>query len=58
MFDLFHRNFVENRYFKRRATSSDRTAAKKKNSNPEIIASPTEHVKRAGIEMVMEKVKK
>ena len=58
MFDLFDRNFVENRYFKRRATGSDRPASKKKNPNPEIIASPTEHVNRAGIEMVMEKVKK
>ena len=37
-------------YFERRSTRSD-GPAKKKNPNPEIIASPTEHVSRAEIEM-------
>ena len=41
-------------YFKRRATDSDEPAAKKKNLNPEIIATATEHVKRAEFEMVMD----
>ena len=45
-------------YFKRRATGSDGPAAKKKNPNPEIIASPTEQVNRAEIEMVMDDVEK
>ena len=45
-------------YFKRRATGSDGPATKKKNPNPEIIASATEHVNRAAIEMVMDEVKK
>ena len=45
-------------YFKRRATGSDGPAAKKKNPNPEIIASATEHVNRAEIEMVMDEVEK
>ena len=38
-------------YFKRRVTSSDGPTAKKKNRNPEIIASTTEHAKKAEIEM-------
>ena len=37
-------------YFERRSTRSD-GPGKKKNLNPEIIASPTEHVSRAEIEM-------
>ena len=45
-------------YFKRRATGSDGSAAKKKNPNPEIIASATEHVNTAKIEMVMNEVEK
>ena len=45
-------------YFKRRATGSDGPPAKKKNPNPEIIASATEHVNRAEIEMVMDEVEK
>ena len=45
-------------YFKSRATASDRPTAKKKNPNPEIIASATEHVNRAEIEMVMDEVEK
>ena len=45
-------------YFKRRATSTDGPAAKKKNPNPEIIASATEHVNRPDIEMVMDEVEK
>ena len=40
--------------FKRRATGSDGPAAKKKNPNPEIIASTTEHVNRAETEMVID----
>ena len=40
--------------FKCRATGSDGPAAKKKNSNPEIIASTTEHVNRAETEMVID----
>ena len=44
--------------FKHRATGSDGPAAKKKNPNPEIIASVTEHVNRAKIEMVMDEVEK
>ena len=43
-------------YFRCRATGSDGPAAKKKNSNPEIIAFATEHVNRAEIEMVMDEV--
>ena len=43
-------------YFKRRATSCDGPAAKKKNPNPEIIASATEHVNRVEIQMVMDEV--
>ena len=45
-------------YFKRRATGSDGPAAKKKNPNPEIIASATEHVNRAENEMVMDEAEK
>ena len=45
-------------YFKRRATGSDGSVAKKKNPNPEIIASATEHVNTAKIEMVMNEVEK
>ena len=45
-------------YFRRRAIGSAGPAAKKKNHNPEIIASTTEHVNRAEIEMVMDEVKK
>ena len=45
-------------YFKRRATGSDGPAAKKKNPNPEIIASATEHVNRAETEVVMDDVEK
>ena len=45
-------------YFKCRATGSDGPNSKKKNSNPEIIASTTEHVNRAEIEMVVDEVKK
>ena len=44
-------------YFKRRATGSDESAAKKKNPNPEIIVSSTEQANRAGIEMVTDKGK-
>ena len=44
-------------YFERRATGSDGPAAKKKNPNPEIIASSTEHANRAEIE-VMDEVEK
>ena len=44
--------------FKRRATGSDGPAAKKKNPNPEIIASATEHANRAEIEMVIDEVVK
>ena len=50
MFDLFDKISLERdlrAYFKRRATGSDGPAAKKKNPNPEIIASATEHVNRA-----------
>ena len=43
-------------YFKRRATGSDGPAAKKRNPNPEIIASATEHGSKAEIEMVMDEV--
>ena len=43
-------------YFKRRATGSDGPAAKKKNPNPEIIVSATEHVNRAEIEIVMDEI--
>ena len=35
-------------YFKRTATGSDGPTVKKKNPNPEIIASATEHVKQSG----------
>ena len=45
-------------YFKCRATGSDAPAAKKKNPNPEIIRSATEHVNRAEIEMVMDEGEK
>ena len=45
-------------YFKCRSTGSDGPAAKKKNFNPEIIASPTKHVNRVEIEMVTDEVKK
>ena len=45
-------------YFKRKATGSDGPAAKKKNPNPQIIVSATEHVNREGIEMVMDEVEK
>ena len=45
-------------YFKCRATGSDGPTAKIKNPNPEIIASPTEHVNRVEIEMVMDEVEK
>ena len=45
-------------YFKRRATGSDGPAAKKKNPNPEIIASAKENVNRARIEMVLDEVEK
>ena len=45
-------------YFKGRATVSDGPTAKKKNPNPEIIASATEHVNRADIEMVMDEEEK
>ena len=41
-------------YFKRRATGSDGPAAKKKNPNPEIIVSTTEHANRVEIEIVMD----
>ena len=62
MFDLSDKNVVENRsksYFKRRASDSDEpAAAKKKNPNPEIIASATEHVNWAEIKMVMDEVEK
>ena len=45
-------------YFKRRATGSNGPAAKNKNPNPEIIASATEHVIRAEIEVVMDEIEK
>ena len=45
-------------YFKRKATGSNGPAAKKKNHNPEIIASSTEHINRAKIETVMDEVEK
>ena len=45
-------------YFKRRATGSDGPAAKKKNRNPEIIASATEHVSRAEVEIVTDEVER
>ena len=45
-------------YFKRRAIGSDGPAAKKKNPNPEVIASATENVNRAEIEIVMDEVEK
>ena len=44
-------------YFKRRATGSAGPAAKRKNPNPEISASTTEHVNRAEIEMAVDEVK-
>ena len=43
-------------YFKHRATGSDGPAAKTKKPNTEIIASATEHVNRAKIELVMDEV--
>ena len=61
MFDLFDKISLERdlrAYFKRRATGSDGPAAKKKNPNPEIIASATEHVNWAETEMVMDEVEK
>ena len=45
-------------YLKRRATGSDGPAAKKKKPNTEIIASATEHVNIAEIELVMDEVEK
>ena len=45
-------------YFKRKATGSNGSAGKKKNDNPETIASATEHINRAKIEMVMDEVEK
>ena len=45
-------------YVKHRATGSDGTAVKKKNPNPEIIASAGEHVNRAEIEIVVVEVGK
>ena len=45
-------------YFKRRATGSDGPSAKKKNPNPGIIASATEHVNREEIEMATDEVEK
>ena len=45
-------------YFKRRATGSDGPAAKKKNANPEIIASTTKHANRAEIEIVTDELEK
>ena len=45
-------------YFKRRSSGSDGPAAKKKNPNPEIIVSATEHINRAEIEMVKDEVEK
>ena len=45
-------------YFKHRETGSDGPATKKKNPNPEMIASATEHINRVDIEMVMDEVKK
>ena len=61
MFDLFDKMSLKRdlrAYFKRWATGSDGPAAKKKNPDPEIITSATEHVNRAEIEMVMDKVEK
>ena len=45
-------------YLKRRATGSDGPSPKKESPNPETIASATEHVIRAEIEMLMDKVGK
>ena len=45
-------------HFKRRATGSDGCPAKKKNPNLEIIATTTEHINRAKIEMVMDEAVK
>ena len=45
-------------YFKCRVTGSDGPAAEKKKPSPEIIASATEHVNRAKIEMVMREAEK
>ena len=45
-------------HFKRRATGSDEPPAEKKNRNPEIIGSATEHVNRAETDMVMDEVEK
>ena len=45
-------------YFKRRGTGSDGPATKKKNPNPEITASATEHVNTGEFEMVMDEVEK
>ena len=43
-------------YFKCRDTGSDGPATEKKNPNPEMIASETEHVTRVDIEMVIDEV--
>ena len=45
-------------YFKRRETGSIGPATKKKNPNPEMIASTTEHVNRVDFAMVMDEVEK
>ena len=45
-------------YFKWWATGSNGSAAKKKNPNPEIIASTTEHANIEEIEMVMDDIEK
>ena len=45
-------------YFKRKVTGSDGPATKKKNPNREVIASTTEHVNKAEIEMVVDEIEK
>ena len=45
-------------YFKRRETGSIGPATKKKNPNPEMIASATDHVNRVDFAMVMDEVEK
>ena len=45
-------------YFRCRATDFYGGAAKKKNPNPEIIASTTEYINRVEIEMVKDEVEK
>ena len=45
-------------YFKHRVTGSDGPATKKKNPNPEAIASTTEHVNKEETEMVVDEVEK